>query len=800
MPPLPLSFLAYFALLPLFFSLQNCSLKDAVRKGLIFTLFFNLAVMYFLSLNSGAPFFITFSSFLVTALVLSLFGPIFTVPLWLALKKFGKFGLLAAPFFWAGMEYLKSLGEIAAPWNITPLTQSPYLLPIQIVSLTGVWGLSFWVAALNTLLYLSWKHSPRWLVLTVIIFAAPFILGVVILKTGEPPAKLYPVAVIQGNVDPQEKWSNSLETNLNIYRRLTQTADSAALTVWPEAAIPVYLNASLQARQYLRNLVQDNNTPILTGALTREYSPDNTVKRFNSAYLVQPGVYDFPRYDKIHLVPGGERIPFQKLIPALGKLNFGQAEFSPGEKYTLFSQDSLRFGVMICFESVFADIARRFTVNGADFLVNITNDGWYGKSAEPYQQALLTRFRAIENRRSMIRAANTGISYLMDGYGRFIRQSQLEVEAILVEEIPLYAGNTFYTRYGDLFAKSILLLSGIIVILSVIPFKKISRLFIILVLFIVLPVSAFSGETRYLTLSNVNTKSFSLASPVAMEGGLMSPPVNPAGLCVYRDTPFPRISVVLNPLGAALAFQGMQEGAYANSAVDAEDFIVPAALLFKAIGFSYQPLNVGIIFCEQMPGGRLQDSFFEYYPVLDNYFNRAFVKIQLHQKVQIGASAEIFAQKDRIDAVGYSYGVIMKPGKINVGVFYHTSPPGYENQMLAGRRLVSETINVGLSYSPVDPVKFYGGLRNISESKSPAFMEIHSGLEFTPWNHFSLRAGYFLEDGDYNSFSFGLGLLDLNEFRGLQDKTDFHEYLLEYTIVKLREEDTLHSFSLNFRL
>jgi len=800
LPPLPCGFLAWIALIPLFISLQDCSLKEAIRRGLLFALIFNLISLHFISLNNGATFIIAVASYLVTALFLSLFGAIFALPMWLAGRKFGIGGLLFAPFFWAGMEYLKSVGEIAAPWNISPLSQSYYLPLIQIVSITGIWGISFWIAVINSLLILGWKRTRRWFIIMALWIIAPFICGGLILEYTEPPRQKVSIAIIQGNVSPEEKWANSLESNLDLYRRLTLTAPGADMAVWPEAAVPANLNVSLQGRNYLRSLAAEYNRPILTGALAREYASDGEVKSFNSAFLVRPGVYDFPRYDKIHLVPGGERIPFQKIFPALGKLNFGQAEFTPGQKYTIFPLDSLDLGVMICFESIFSPIARRFTSEGADFLVNITNDGWYDKCAEPYQQALLTRFRAVENRRSMVRAANTGISYLMDGYGRFLVKSELEKEAVLTAEIPIYRGNTFYSRSGDVFAQAVLLISGIIVILCIITGRRRAKLITAALLLLVFTAQSSSGEDRYLTLSTVDTRSLSLGSPAAMEGGLMSPPINPAGLTIFRNSPLPRISIFLNPLGAGAAIYGMQEGKYADTTIKADDFIIPAALLIKAIGFSYQPLNVGVIFGEQMPGGWKQDDFIEYYPLFDNYFNRAFLKFQLAEKVQIGASAEIFAKDDKIDAVGYSYGILMRPGKINVGVFYHTSPPGYENEMLHGQRLVNETINAGLSYRPVKMIKFYCGMRNLSESKSKAFMEIHSGLEFTPFEHIGLRAGYYLESGEKNSFSLGIGLIDVNEFRNLQDRTDIAEYLIEYSISKLPEENTLQAFSLHFRL
>jgi apolipoprotein N-acyltransferase len=362
------------------------------------------------------------------------------------------------------VEYIRSLGEIAFPWNITPLTQANYLYPVQIVSVTGIWGLSFWVAGINALTYIVVKKGRRWFIAPIVWCGIPFVWGFLMLKGAPTADSTLDVALVQGNVDPAGKWANGLIYNLNLYDDLTSDIRASDLVVWPEAAVPTYLESSVRARRTIKHIAQQISAPVFTGALAQDISEEGIEHHYNSAFLIKPDTIKIERYDKVHLVPFGERVPFQGMFPALGNLNLGQAEFTPGKEYRIFHLDSADFAGLICFESIFPQLVRKFVIGGADFLVNITNDGWYGKTAEPYQQALLTRFRAIENSRSIIRCANTGVSYLMDGRGRFIEKSEMETEAILQGKIPLYNNETFYTKYGDVFALTIVSITIILML------------------------------------------------------------------------------------------------------------------------------------------------------------------------------------------------------------------------------------------------------------------------------------------------------------------------------------------------
>lgn len=801
-PPLPAGFLAWFGLVPLFFSVRDCSLGEAARRGGIFALVHSAVSLYFIAFNSGAPWYLAVTSWIGLVAILTLTGPMFTIPLNLAFKRWKAGALIAAPFFWTSIEYLRSLGEIAFPWNIFPLTQANYLAPCQMAVVTGIWGLSFWVAGINSLMYLVLSKARIWLIPALLWVSVPFAIGFWVLSRPPAASDKLNVAVVQGNVDPAGKWANGLLYNLKLYWNLTEGISDADLIVWPETAVPARLNLEIRARRFLRNLSERIDTPIFTGALAKDETPEGTVKRFNSAYLIKPGEDGLERYDKLHLVPFGERVPWQKFFPQLGKLNFGQAEFTPGSDYKIFRLDSLNeFGAMICFESVLPQIARRYVAEGADFLINITNDGWYGKTSEPCQQALLTRFRAIENGRSLIRAANTGISYLADAQGRFLTRSKLEVEDVLRAEIPINRNQTFYQQHGDVFANLVLIVSITVFILTILskylykPSKTVA-----VAVFILLTGGQALGDTGFLTLSSSSARRISLAGPAAMEGYVAEAPVNPAGYNFYTPDYRPRFTVFFNPVGSIVAAEGLQNGPESDGVLNEEDFAIPLMILFRGFAFSYRSFNAGLILGEQPQGGTSGDRMFEYFPLFDDYCNRLFLQLKLHDKIALGMSAEMFSRHEKIEKVGVSYGVMIKPGKMNVGVFYYLLPEKNQYDLLPHDRIAEDTVNAGLSWQPLGFLKCFFDLRNLSEENAPAFLEPHLGIETTPWEHTSFRAGFYREEGEENAFSFGLGICDLNRFRSLDDRSGRKEYLLDYGMCILPGSDTLHALSFHFRL
>jgi apolipoprotein N-acyltransferase len=193
----------------------------------------------------------------------------------------------------------------------------------------------------------------------------------------------------------------------------------------------------------------------------------DTVSFFNRAYLASPAAEILGSYDKVHLVPFGEYVPMKRFLPFVRRLVVAAGDFVAGSKVEPLELPTAAAGVLICFESIFPELGRAMTKNGASLLVNLTNDAWYGMSSAPFQHFSMAVFRAVENRRPLVRAANTGISAFILPSGRITAQSGLFTEALLTMEIPVPdSGLTLYTRYGDFFAVAFTLFSAVNIFLA----------------------------------------------------------------------------------------------------------------------------------------------------------------------------------------------------------------------------------------------------------------------------------------------------------------------------------------------
>jgi apolipoprotein N-acyltransferase len=235
--------------------------------------------------------------------------------------------------------------------------------------------------------------------------------------------------------------------------RMTRAAASLsprpAVIFWPETALPYYVRLEpLKLRRFLE-LVREVGVPVLAGYPDARLSTDGSVITHNAAGLVLSNGTFAGQYEKIHLVPFGERIPFQGVLPFLGKFDLGQAEWTPGTRPVVFSGAGAAFGVLICFESIFPDMARRYALEGAQYLANITNDEWFGKSAGPVQHADMAILRSVELGLSTTRCANTGISMLVDPYGRVTKRTPLFQETILVGDVLAGIRPTLFLQWGD---------------------------------------------------------------------------------------------------------------------------------------------------------------------------------------------------------------------------------------------------------------------------------------------------------------------------------------------------------------
>jgi apolipoprotein N-acyltransferase len=261
------------------------------------------------------------------------------------------------------------------------------------------------------------------------------------------------IGLAQGNIDQSMKWNETFQKEtLTIYERLSLklAEEKAELIIWPETATPFFFQDAREFQPFVLDIPRKTNAFLLFGSPSYKMERGK-VSHYNSAYMLSPSRELMGRYDKIHLVPYGEYVPLGEII-SLGSLGEGIGNFKSGNTIHNFSLPRGKFGVLICFEIIFPNLCRKFVKNGADFLVTITNDAWFGRTSAPYQHFSTAVFRAVENRVFIARAANTGISGFIDPKGKIIKQGDIFTEEAMNGTIRLLKRKTFYTLYGDVFA------------------------------------------------------------------------------------------------------------------------------------------------------------------------------------------------------------------------------------------------------------------------------------------------------------------------------------------------------------
>jgi apolipoprotein N-acyltransferase len=465
-PNFDLEFLAWFALVPLFYSLKDKSLLNSFFLGYLTGFISFLGILYWIVVAvhtyGNIPLLPSILILLLLILYLSLFTGTFTVLLHLIERRSGFRMIIFAPFLWVALEYLRSFLMTGFPWAF--LGHSQYLnLPfIQIADITGVYGLSFIILWINVTLYLAFHQWPvkkfpyREVLISVAILLGVLFYGYVKMGATDRQIAKNPrlkIGLAQGNVDQAVKWNESFQKEtLQAYERLSlkMIKEKPDLIIWPETATPFYFQDSKQYQPLVLDI------PIKTNAFLLFGSPSYKVERgkvvnYNSAYLVAPSGDLAGRYDKIHLVPFGEYVPLGEIL-SLGSLGEGIGDFKSGKEVINLSLPQGRFGVLICFEIIFPDLCRQFVRKGANFLVTITNDAWFGRTSAPYQHFSIATFRAVENRVFVARAANTGISGFIDPKGRILKEGGIFTEEAFSRVIHLSTQKTFYTLNGDVFA------------------------------------------------------------------------------------------------------------------------------------------------------------------------------------------------------------------------------------------------------------------------------------------------------------------------------------------------------------
>lgn len=365
---------------------------------------------------------------------------------------------LAAGAAWTSFEMLRGTGELGFPWGTLGYAAVPFLPALQIAAAAGITGLTFWIAAANGLLlplFTARTRSAGAMVAAGLFVIGPPAAGSWRLARAPEDAPVVRVALVQPSVPNVEKWAP--ESRAEIFERMGDltregVAAGARLVVWPETAAPCYLLKDREWLPWVQALVAETGVPLFAGVPDYEIVTEGAERRVvytNTGALFDSEGAVAGRMDKIRLVPFGERIPFSQWVPFLARLDFGEADFRPGAGPVLFEAAGCTFGNLVCFEATYPDLVRDYANLGAELLVNITNDSWFGAGSGAEQHKNMAVVRCVETGCGMARCANSGISAGVDGYGRTSGETALFTREVAVVDVPLRRGRTPYARIGD---------------------------------------------------------------------------------------------------------------------------------------------------------------------------------------------------------------------------------------------------------------------------------------------------------------------------------------------------------------
>ncbi|MCH7504645.1 apolipoprotein N-acyltransferase [PVC group bacterium] len=475
-PPYDCHFLVWFSFaFPIYLIHKNKSINYSFRFGYLFGLAFYAVLLSWIIEVSWWG--------LVLILILPVFyGFIFSaVCIWLKYflsdQKNGVWEVLfAVPVIWVFVEHLREYVLTGFPWG--QIGYSQYLNPsvIQLSSVLGVYGVSAWIVFVNICLMVGfsslWK-TRRWTNKVTKVLLAAGCVSLLLVFFGKSRIgsidldrkETIKIGIVQGNIPLDEKWDISkkdaiLEKYIVLSKELIR--EDVKVVVWPESALPFYYRSDENRKKRLNDFVKNHPVTLITGALDRRLMGD-TMRYFNSVFVLSAD-REALVYDKIHLVPFGEYVPswIKKIFPQIHKRVTPGEDFSAGKvSPALFVNGKFSLGPLICYEDVFPELSRKLVKNGASALLNLTNDAWFGNTAMSYQHLMHAVFRAAENGVYVLRAANTGISCVIDPYGRVIRviqkdkrepffqrSNELFVTGILSADVSSGLGTTVYQKVG----------------------------------------------------------------------------------------------------------------------------------------------------------------------------------------------------------------------------------------------------------------------------------------------------------------------------------------------------------------
>jgi apolipoprotein N-acyltransferase len=482
---------AWIALAPLLVALPGATLWRAFLLGLTAGAIFFTGTLYWITrvmvvYGDLAPW---VGVLINAALILyqAAFPAFFALVVCRLAATFGRSALIASPVVWVATEMGRTYVMTGFPWVLLGYSQTSVLPIAQLASLFGVYGISMLVASVSAGLALSWRPSSpdrscaveterlrRWAPLAIAITA---VFGVAVWggrraavaewsHTGTPIR----VGMIQGNVAQDEKIQPARAAGIfQDYMRMTRQAirEGAEFVVWPESSTPFRFEDDPFAALQIRTLAQQAHVSILFGSDQFVRGANGAPTTFyNSAFMVRTDGTTGGVYRKMHLVPFGEYVPMQKMLFFAAPLVQAVSDFSAGNEATLLPVDGHLVSTAICYEVVYPDLVRRFVTGGSELLTTITNDAWFGPTSAPFQHFEQASMRAIEEGRYLVRSANTGVSGIVDPYGRVLARSRIFEPAVLVGEVRFLTTSTLYARYGDILGYACVLASAVLLVMA----------------------------------------------------------------------------------------------------------------------------------------------------------------------------------------------------------------------------------------------------------------------------------------------------------------------------------------------
>jgi apolipoprotein N-acyltransferase len=461
-PKLNQGYLAWVALAPLiFFLLKTRRIRVAFFGGLLAGTVEFLLLLYWippvLSHYGGLPVPVAWVFLLVMAATLGCFSAAACALTRFGMNRWGDWILFGFPAAWVALEYARSLFPFAGfPWLLLGYSQTDYPVLVQTADLFGVYGVSFLVAWVNTALLWAWLRRRNGsqvissLSSCAVLLSACAAYGTAALTRWDRVQPQYQAALLQQNLSADESEAVLAWKYKEGYVKMAERLDGLQtdLLVLPESPSPLIFQYDKAYQNCLRQLARRFPFGIVFNNIRFEEAHD-TSAYFNSAFFLDEAGAEVARYDKIHLVPFGEYIPFKKVFFFSETISKDVGDFMPGKNYVIAPMKDHEVNALICFEAVFGDLSRQFIRRGSQLIINLTNDGWYGDTSAPYQHLEMARWRAVETRKWFLRSANTGISAIITPAGRLEASTGLLREAAATGGFSFLAGETFYVRHGD---------------------------------------------------------------------------------------------------------------------------------------------------------------------------------------------------------------------------------------------------------------------------------------------------------------------------------------------------------------